>query len=167
MSALLFLLIPVTVVFLAFGREVLSLVYLRGNFDQSGIDMTLKPFFWDALSLLTFVLYIIPTALFLAKKEYKLMTKIGSITYLSGILVNYLLSSWFGFYAISMATFITTGVYGLLLLIYSRKIIGRYNEHFKKIILMFICGAATYFIISYLKEKFILSISYGLSDLLI
>ncbi|MBK9334931.1 MAG: hypothetical protein IPM96_21655 [Ignavibacteria bacterium] len=167
LSALLFLLIPVTVVFLAFGREVLSLVYLRGNFDQAGIGMTVKPFFWDALSLLTFVLYIIPTALFLAKKEYKLMTKIGSVTYLSGILVNYLLSSWFGFYAISMATFITTGVYGILLLIYSEKIIGSYNAQVKKIILMFICGAATFFIISFLKEKFILSLTYGLTDLLI
>jgi len=167
LSALLFLLIPVTVVFLAFGREVLSLVYLRGNFDQAGIEMTVKPFFWDALSLLTFVLYIIPTALFLAKKEYKLMTKIGSVTYLSGILVNYLLSSWFGFYAISMATFITTGVYGILLLIYSEKIIGSYNAQVKKIILMFICGAATFFIISFLKEKFILSLTYGLTDLLI
>lgn len=167
LSALLFLLIPVTVVFLTFGREVLSLVYLRGNFDQSGIEMTLKPFFWDALSLLTFVLYIIPTALFLAKKEYGLMTKIGSITYLTGILLNYFLSSWFGFYAVSMATFITTGVYGVLLLLYSVKIIGRYNEHIKKIIMMFVCGAGAYFIISYIKDMFILTTTYGLSELLI
>lgn len=154
-SALLFMLIPVTVVFLILGKEVLSLVYLRGNFDQSGIDMTLKPFFWDALSLLTFVMYIIPTALFLAKKEYKLMTKIGSITYLSGILLNYFLSGYFGFYAISMATFITTGVYGILLLIYSRKIIGRFSGHVKKIFLMFFSGGLTYFIVYVIKFYFV------------
>ncbi|HQY20891.1 MAG TPA: lipid II flippase MurJ [Ignavibacteria bacterium] len=154
-SVLLFMLIPVTVVFLTFGKDILSMVYLRGNFDQSGIDMTLKPFFWDALSLLTFVMYIVPTALFLAKKEYRLMTKIGSITYLSGILLNYLLSGYFGFYAISMATFITTGIYGLMLLYFSRKIIGRFTEHLKKFLLMFLSGGLTFLIVNILKDYFL------------
>lgn len=154
LSYLLFAIIPVVALFIAYGEEILSLVYLRGNFTREGIEMTLKPFMWDALSLLTFILYIIPTSLYLAKKEYMLITKIGSIVYLSGILMNYLLSGYFGYYAISMATFFTTGIYGVILLFYSRKIIGRFGEYSKRIMLMFLSGILTFAVLFILKSYF-------------
>lgn len=151
LSALIFIIIPVIVLFIVYAKEILSLVYLRGNFTNEGIEMTLKPFIWDALALLTFILYIIPTTLFLAKKEYLLLTKIGSIVYLSGILFNYLLTDYFGYYAISMAAFLTTGIYGIALLIYSRKIIGRFGKDLVRLLLMVISGLLTFSIMILLK----------------
>lgn len=166
-SSLIFIVIPVIVLFIVYDKEILSLVYLRGNFTQAGIEMTLKPFFWDALSLLTFILYIIPTTLYLAKKEYLLLTKIGSIVYMSGILLNYLLTGYFGYYAISMSTFFTTGIYGIILLFYSRKIIGRLGIYANHIILIIISGLLTFSIIlllkNYLFQQFI---SYRFGNLL-
>lgn len=153
-SSLIFIVIPVIIVFIVYDKEILSLVYLRGNFTTEGIEMTLKPFFWDALSLLTFILYIIPTTLYLAKKEYSLLTKIGSLVYLSGILLNYLLTDYFGYYAISMAAFFTTGIYGIILLFYSRKIIGRLGEYAINIMLIIFSGMLTYAIILILKNYF-------------
>ncbi|MBV6479565.1 MAG: putative lipid II flippase MurJ [Ignavibacteria bacterium] len=148
---LLFGIIPVVVFFIIFSKEILSVVYLRGSFDEAGILMTLKPFFWDALSLISFILYIIPTALYLAKKEYSLLTKIGSAVYISGILINYLLSSYFGFYAISMATFITTGVYGLLLFFYSGRIIGNEKSHYFTFLFLMLSGILLYGVLYILK----------------
>jgi putative peptidoglycan lipid II flippase len=154
--------------FIVYAEEILSLIYLRGNFNKAGIEMTLKPFYWDALALLTFILYIIPTTLYLAKKEYLLLTKIGSLVYLSGILLNYLLTDYFGYYAISMAAFIITGIYGAVLLFYSRKIIGRYGKYFIRILLMIFSGVMTFAVIMvlkiYLMDQFI---SFHFENLLI
>ena len=168
LSILIFAVIPVIVFFIVYSEELLSLVYLRGNFNKAGIEMTLKPFFWDALSLLTFILYIIPTTLYLAKKEYILLTKIGSIVYLSGILFNYLLTAYFGYYAISMAAFLTTGIYGILLLFYSRKIIGRLGKYSLRILFMIISGSFTFAVMILLKFYFFSQfISFNFENLLL
>lgn len=151
LTILLFTVIPVIVLFIVYAEEILSLVYLRGNFTKTGIEMTLKPFYWDAIALFTFILYIIPTTLFLAKKEYKLLTKIGSIVYLFGIFLNYILTDLYGYYAISMASFITTGIYGIALLFYSRRIIGRLGKFSWHLILMILSGSVTLTIILLLK----------------
>lgn len=66
--------IPVVAVFLSSGEELLKLLYLRGEFDLKGIELTMKPYYWDVLALITFVLYILPTAYFLAGKDYKRLT---------------------------------------------------------------------------------------------
>lgn len=153
-SVLLFGIIPVVVFFIVYAKEILSLVYLRGSFNAEGIDMTLKPFIWDALSLLTFILYIIPTALYLAKKEYSLLTKIGSTVYLAGIILNYLLSSYFGFYAISMATFITTGIYGIFLFFFSGRILGKDIKHYLTFFLLLISGLLLFLVLLFLKIYF-------------
>ena len=167
-SVLLFGIVPVVVFFMVFAKEILSLVYLRGSFDVSGIEMTLKPFIWDALSLLTFVLYIIPTALYLAKKEYSLLTKIGSSVYLAGIIINYILSSYFGFYAISTATFITTGIYGALLFLFSGKVIGKDKKHYLTFFLLLISGGLLFLILFMLKNYiFAKYIQSGLENLLL
>ncbi len=154
LSSLIFMVIPVIVMFIVYAGEILSLVYLRGNFTEEGIQMTMKPFMWDALALFTFILYIIPTTLYLAKKEYLLLTKIGSLVYLTGILLNYLLTEYFGYYAISMAAFFTTGIYGIMLLFYSRKIIGRLGKYSLRIILMILSGVLTFVILVLLRTYF-------------
>lgn len=168
LTSLVFIVIPIIILFIVYDREILSLVYLRGNFTQFGIDMTLKPFIWDALSLLTFILYIIPTSLYLAKKEYLLLTKVGSIIYLLGILLNYLLTNYFGYYAISMSAFFTTGLYGITLLIFSKRLVGSAGEYFSRIALIIVSGVMTFAIVVILKSKLIQQfISYDFEELLL
>ncbi|MEO6693616.1 MAG: lipid II flippase MurJ [Ignavibacteria bacterium] len=154
MSSLLFVLIPAVILFIVYGKEILSVVFLRGNFTQAGIEMTTKPFFWDALSLITFILYIIPTALFLAKKEYKILARIGSVVYLAGIAINYILSSYFGFYAISMATFFVTGIYGILLILFSQKLIGKLEGFSIRVLMMLFSGLISYSLLTLFKTLF-------------
>lgn len=154
LTGMIFAIIPVVIIFIVCNKELLSLVYLRGNFSMEGIEMTSRPFFWEALALFTFVLYNISTTLYLAKKEYVLLTIIGSIVYLAGILLNLLLSNWFGYYGISMAGFVTTGIYGVLLLYFSRKIIGRYKRHVKEILFLILSGLFSFAVVWLIKTNF-------------
>ncbi len=153
-SIIMFVIVPSVAFFVIYGKEILTVVFLRGNFTEAGIEMTSKPFFWDALSLIAFVSYIIPTALYLAKKEYKLLSKTGSLVYILGIGLNYLLSSYFGFYAISMATFITTGLYGILLIVFSQRIVGNLGKFYSTLTLIFICGIISSVILAVFKTLF-------------
>jgi putative peptidoglycan lipid II flippase len=149
---LLFSFIPFIVIFVVFDKEILRLVYLRGNFDIDGINMIILPFFWESLSLFSFVIFIIPTALYLAKKKYMIMSKIGAAVYLSGIFLNYLFVNIFGFYGVSIANFFVTLLYGSLLLFYSRKFIGRYRIYSKHFTLLILSGLITFFIFYFTKS---------------
>jgi putative peptidoglycan lipid II flippase len=166
LTGMIFAIIPVVIIFIVCNKELLSLVYLRGNFSAEGIEMTSRPFFWESLALFTFVLYNISTTLYLAKKEYALLTIIGSIVYISGIFFNYIFSSFFGYYGISMAGFVTTGIYGILLLYYSRKMIGRYYRYTREIGYLIISGIASFAAVWFIKESFFGATEPGLFSLL-
>jgi len=45
------ILIPITVVFMMFSKQIISLVYMRGAFNIQSVDMTFKPFFFYSLSI--------------------------------------------------------------------------------------------------------------------
>ena len=155
MKVLLFAVIPVVAFFLVYGKELLTLLYLRGQFDEEGLKMTMMPFYWDVLSLITFVLYIIPTAYFLALKDYKLLTKIGSAIYLGGTLLNYLLTDSLGFYGISVSNFFTTAAYGSLLLFFSLKSAAGCRNFLQKSLLILSGGTIVFALLHFLKSGFV------------
>jgi putative peptidoglycan lipid II flippase len=141
---LIFLIVPIIVVLVVFRTEILSLVYLRGNFDIEGIRKTETPFVWETLSMFTHILFTIPAALYLAKKKYLLLTKIGVFVYIFGILSNYIFSLLVGYWGISASNFVVTGLHGVLLIVYSRKFIGKCGEYGYRIFLLIISGFISY-----------------------
>lgn len=149
-SAIFFMCFPIVIIFLINGDIILKLFYLRGNFDLSGIDKTYKPFIWESLSVLSFILFMLPTALYLAKKRYKTLNLIGSLVYIAGIFANFLFSKYFGYYGISISNFFITLVYGTLLIYYSQKFLGKYLTELKSIVLIAISGAVTFFLTYFL-----------------
>jgi putative peptidoglycan lipid II flippase len=165
---LIFVILPVVILFEIYSREILSIVYLRGQFTISAIGKTDLPFLWDALSMLSFIIYIIPTAFYLAKKQYKILTIIGISVYIPGILLNYLFSLWMGFEGIAFTNFIIGAIHGLILLFYSRKFIGKVNLLIKDLLLMVISGAIVFAIIYGLKVLIFTNyINYDFTNLII
>jgi putative peptidoglycan lipid II flippase len=159
---LIFIITPLIVILILNDKEVLTLIYKRGNFGLDAINLTLKPFKWEVLSLISFVLYIIPTALYLAKKKYSMINRIGSSVYVLGIFINFILSRFYGYYGISIATFITTFIYAFFLIFYSQKFLGSYKHEiiiFTKIILS---GFITTIILFVFKKLFIVDVDYTL-----
>lgn len=144
MLGLFFIIIPIIIISITNDSEILSILYLRGNFSIEGINNTLFPFRWEIISMFPNILYAIPIALFLAKKEYALLNKIGTSVYLIGIPANYLFTKFFGFYGIPIANFIIYGLYGSVLLYHSRFFWGRYKNEFSILFRLLISGILTY-----------------------
>lgn len=142
----------ITLFVIVSGKELLSLLYLRGNFNISALQMTLIPYYWESLSIITFILYIIPTALYLAKKKYHKLNIIGSAVYLSGILLIYLLTKIYGYSGVSMGQFTTTLIYAILLLLGIRKIFGGIKNEIYEVLKMLIVTSISLIIILLIKE---------------
>ncbi len=151
---LMFVVVLLVVIFLISGREILSILYLRGKFDLHAVNMTLKPYTWEVLSQLSFVMYIIPVALFLSKKKYFTLNIIGSSVFISGILINILAVKIFGYYGISIANFFVTSVYALLLLYNSRFVFGKYKAEAKILFKILLSGFITLSIMYLIKIEF-------------
>lgn len=151
LNTLLFIIVPIVIILLINRREVLELLYLRGNLDKIGIEKLITPFTWETLGIISFILYTIPTALFLAKKEYKLITKIGSLIFISGIIMNYFFSNIFGYSGISMVTFIIHFIYGFFLLIYAQRILGKLSSNIKPMIMIVMSGVIVWIVLFLFK----------------
>lgn len=154
MTGLIFIVILLVVIFLISGREILSILYLRGKFDISAVDMTMRPYVWEIMSQLSFILYILPVALFLSKKKYHTLNLIGSSVFIGGILINFISVKIFGYYGISIANFFVTSVYAIILLYNSRFIFGKYRNEAKVFLKLFASGIITFAVAYILKIVF-------------
>jgi putative peptidoglycan lipid II flippase len=152
-EVILFIFIPFASLFIIFDIEIIKIFYFRGNFDADGILKVSYPFFWDSLSILSWILYIIPTAFFLAIKKYRILSIYGSITYLTGVLLNYFFSDLLGYYGVAAASFLTTSLYGIFLLYQSKKILIDMSEFRSVMIKIFISGIIASCIVYFMKLK--------------
>jgi len=155
---ILFYLMPVIMFFLLFNHEIINLVYMRGNFTAADIDKTTLPFIWDSLSLFNYVIYILHIALLLSKKKYKTISYIGVPVFLLGILLNYLLSKYVGYYGISISNFVITFIYVLSFLYISRKIYGHINELLIKISKLVLSSLIIFIVIYFIKYNSVFTI---------
>lgn len=149
---LMFVYAPLIVWMIICSKEILNILYLRGNFTEKGILTTSLPFNWEVLGLFSFLLYTIPTALFLANKKYVLLSKIGIVVYAFGIVLNFILTKIVGFYGVSISGFIVSLVYGILLIYFSQSLIGSLKVFLKltfKIILSAIFVFGIVYVLKY------------------
>lgn len=157
----LFYLMPVIIFFLLFNYELISLVYFRGNFTVADIQKTSVPFVWDSLSLFNYVIFIMHTTLLLSKKKYKTLSYIGIPVFTLGIILNFTLSKYLGYYGISVANFFVTFIYLVCFLYASRKIYGHINvlllKIFKLVITSVFIFGLLYFVKNYLVFTFFAS----------
>lgn len=153
--------VPTIVFLIAFRKEILTIFYLRGNFNPQDIGLIEKSFIWDAMSIFSYVLYIFPTALYLAIKRYKLISIIGCSIYAFGIFLNYFLSNHYGYVGLSISNFFITLLYGTLLLFFSQKTFGRLNKEFVTI-LKIVLSCAPVYIFSFLVHSSLNLESYKL-----
>ena len=154
LNTLLYVLLHIVIIFITLNKEILSLVYQRGNFSLNDISYVSNPFLWESLGMISWILYMVPMALYLANKDYKLLLKLGAISFACGIGFNYLFSYFFGYFGVSIGTALTFGIFGMLMLIRMRRLFGRFKEYKTKLLYLFIIFTATLLIALPLKEIF-------------
>lgn len=135
-----FFMLPFIIILMLFGKEVLQIFYERGNFNIEGIDKTYVVLSWETICLIFWSLQVIPLALYLAKKDYKQLAIKGVSTYLFGLILNYVLTYFFGFIGILISTLAVNIIYAFQLGYGIKNIFGNYTEELIKLFKIFLIG---------------------------
>lgn len=113
--------IPITAYSLISGRELISLLYKRNQFDDNSVAMTLGIFRFHIAGLLFIALNRIMAPAFYAQKKPKLPTIAGLINFVSNILLVFILSRPMGGNGIALALSLASLLNTLFLFIFMKK----------------------------------------------
>ena len=113
--------IPITAYSLISGRELISLLYKRNQFDDNSVAMTLGIFRFHIAGLLFIALNRIMAPAFYAQKKPKLPTIAGLINFVSNILLVIILSKPMGGNGIALALSLASLLNTVFLFIFMKK----------------------------------------------
>ena len=146
--------IPITAYSLISGRELISLLYKRNQFDDNSVAMTLGIFRFHIAGLLFIALNRIMAPAFYAQKKPKLPTIAGLINFVSNILLVFILSKPMGGNGIALALSLASLLNTVFLFIFMKKMeaieVGRIARGtllyaFKMSVLSVVASVPTYF----------------------
>ena len=147
--------IPITAYSLISGRELISLLYKRNQFDDNSVAMTLGIFRFHIAGLLFIALNRIMAPAFYAQKKPKLPTIAGLINFGSNILLVFILSKPMGGNGIALALSLASLLNTMFLFIFMKKMesieVGRLARGtliyaLKMCVLSVIAAVPTYFV---------------------
>ena len=147
--------IPITAYSLISGRELISLLYKRNQFDDNSVAMTLGIFRFHIAGLLFIALNRIMAPAFYAQKKPKLPTIAGLINFGSNILLVFILSKPMGGNGIALALSLASLLNTVFLFIFMKKMeaieVGRLARGtliyaLKMCVLSVIAAVPTYFV---------------------
>ena len=155
--------IPITAYALITGRELISLLYKRNQFDEDSVIMTLGIFRFHIAGLLFIALNRIMAPAFYAQKKPKLPTIAGLINFASNILFVFILSRPMGGNGIALALSIASCLNTIFLFIFMKKMesieVGRLARGtllyaLKMLIFSVIASVPTYYLHKFLVKTF-------------
>ena len=155
--------IPITAYSLISGRELISLLYKRNQFDDNSVAMTLGIFRFHIAGLLFIALNRIMAPAFYAQKKPKLPTIAGLINFVSNILLVFILSRPMGGNGIALALSLASLLNTLFLFIFMKKMeaieVGRLARGtliyaLKMCVLSVVAALPTYYLHKFLVRAF-------------
>ena len=147
--------IPITFYSLITGRELISLLYKRNQFDDKSVAMTLGVFRFHIAGLLFIALNRIMAPAFYAQQKPKLPTIAGLVNFCTNILLALILSFPMGGNGIALALSLASLLNTVFLFIFMKKMeaieVGRLVRGtllygLKMLLLSVIAAAPTYFV---------------------
>ena len=166
------LLIPITVGAMIFGKDIVKIVYGRGQFNENAVMMTTLAFMGYGLGIFfTGIRDILNSTLFSMGKT-KITTVNGVIGVIINIILSVTLSRYYGIMGIALASSIAMLVTSLLLLLSIRKIERNFKikDIIKNIVLIIISSlimgvciiGVVFFISNYVPSIITLGIGTGI-----
>ena len=155
--------IPITAYSLITGRELISLLYKRNQFDDNSVVMTLGIFRFHILGLLFIALNRIMAPAFYAQKKPKLPTIAGLINFGSNILLVFILAKPMGGNGIALALSLASLLNTVFLFIFMKKMeaieVGRLARGtllyaLKMLVLSVIAALPTFFVHKTIADLF-------------
>ena len=126
-STIALLLVPISIGFILLNKEIISVFYERGKFNDVAVGITASAFLGYSLVLpFTGVRDILNSSLFSMQK-----TKVTTINGVIGVVINIILSislaKVFGIFGVAIASTIASIITAVLLFISTRKFVGSFN----------------------------------------
>ena len=155
--------IPITAYSLISGRELISLLYKRNQFDDNSVAMTLGIFRFHISGLLFIALNRIMAPAFYAQKKPKLPTIAGLINFVSNIMLVFILSKPMAGNGIALALSLASLLNTVFLFIFMKKLeaieVGSITRGtllyaLKMCVLSVIASVPTYFVHNYMCSYF-------------
>ncbi len=181
---LLLLITPVNIGFILYSKEITSLVFGRGAFDENSLLLTSTALFFYSVAIVSFCLRPLITNVFYAMKKSKIPMINGFISIGINVILSLILSRYMGIGGLALATSISATIAVILLWIKLQKVTGSLNTmmifkiFIKILIAAAVAGAVSYFVKETLLDNtnlyiqaffivFIISIIYALMVILL
>lgn len=116
-----YIMIPVTALMIIFGKDLISIIFLRGAFDQNSLIMTYRAFLFYSLGLTFFSMNRILIPVFYAHKNTKTPVKISAFIVGLNIILNVILMQFLQHAGLALATTVSSFVQLIILNKYMKK----------------------------------------------
>jgi len=151
-----FFILPATVISLCFAREIVHIIFERGQFDEFSTLMTSKALFWYALGLPFYGLYkiFVPAFYTIEKQMIPVYVSVSSIVI--NIVFCLSLVPIFGFQVLALGTTLSIFLNSLLLIfLFTKYTEMNFKDFFSSRVMKFIFSSlACYVILFFLKPYF-------------
>ncbi|MEE3892699.1 murein biosynthesis integral membrane protein MurJ [Priestia megaterium] len=148
------IMLPILLFIIVFREEVISMLFLRGDFDQKSVYLTAKVLLCYLAGLIFFVLRDLISFAFYAAKDTTTPLKISVISITINIVLNFILSNYLGLVGIALATSLAAMInYFLLLYKFKMKISSVNILSNKDIYISFIAVGTLLPVIIFLKQS--------------
>ncbi len=170
---LVYLMLPVTVLFVVLGKDIIRLIFMRGAFDIFALDMTYRALLFYSLGLVFYSLTRTVIPIYYANKDTKTPVKISAGIVLLNIILNIVLMQYLQHAGLALASSLSSLVhYVVLMNVLKKKLpevkLKRLGHNVLKIILMsLILFLIVYFTSNLFKVENILDLIIKISVYLI
>ena len=130
------IIIPATIGSMIFSKEIISLLFGRGSFDDNAVSLTSSAFFFYSLGLIGIGLREITSRIFYALHDTKTPMINASIGLVLNIILNIILSQYLGIGGLALATSIASLVTALLMILSLKRKIGSFG--IRKMLVLFL-----------------------------
>ncbi|RSL31917.1 murein biosynthesis integral membrane protein MurJ [Salibacterium salarium] len=170
------LVIPATAGYMVFSEPIITLLYGRGEFDEQAISMTSYAMFFYSFGLIGMGLREILSKAFFSLHDSKTPMINAGLAMILNIILNFVLSIFWGIGGLALATSISAIICSVLLLVSLRKKLGDFgikNLSFSFLKIVFasimmggICHLTHNFLTNKIQDSLALLFSIGLGIIL-
>jgi len=138
---LIYLMLPITMIYLGLGKDIIRLLFMRGAFDLYALNMTYWALLFYSVGLVFFSLTRTIIPIYYANKDTKTPVKISAFIVLLNIILNIVLMQFLAHGGLALASSVSSMVhYFVLMAILKKKLpelsIKKFNHNIVKIVFM-------------------------------
>jgi len=119
--SLIIIMMPITAIIAAAGKDIITLLFMRGAFDETALIMTYKALLCYSLGLVFFGITRATVPIFFALKDTKTPVMISVVIVIVNIVLNLILMQFLGHAGLALATSLASGVHFIILYHYLKK----------------------------------------------